>query len=210
MTWLPKDARWRKWYRQKLYYVTCDTLGMPATKEGSYRAANEWWESKKVELDANAHPRTHPGIQEELERRRDWARQNDPELAQELTRRIERLGGADDGEAVELALTPDLDERIKEFESLGWVIPPNTSRVFLDGLLGDGRVFKARRDRPSPKIPEDRTVKAQVARYLEIHRAAVRSEGTSVAEYDLASRYLREFEAWLKPETPIDSIDADR
>jgi len=145
-----------------------------------------------------------------MERRRDWSRQNDPDLAGELNSRLERLDKADDEEAVELALTPDLDERIKDLRDLGWVIPPDTSRIFLDGILGDGRVFKARHARPAPKIPQDRTVGAQVARYLELQRAGVRSGHPSVSEYDLIARYVGEFEKWLKPESPIDSIGADR
>jgi integrase len=209
MTWEPSRARWRKMHRGKVYVVFCTTLGVPATKQQSYVAANEWWETKRAELDAN-HPTRHPHIQAEMERRRDWARQNDPDLAEEMNTRLDRLGKADEEEAVELALTPDLDDRIKDLRDLGWVIPPDTSRIFLDGLLGDGRVFKARHARPSPNIPKDRTVGAQVVRYLELQRAGVRSGHPSVSEYDLIARFVGEFEKWLKPESPIDSIDADR
>jgi hypothetical protein len=51
MTWDGKDARWRKWYQHKLHVVSCLKLGVPGTKEQSYRAANSWWIAKKKELD---------------------------------------------------------------------------------------------------------------------------------------------------------------
>jgi hypothetical protein len=130
-----------------------------------------------------------------------------------LTARLDRLYRTGEEESIELALTPDLDERIEALKDLGFVIPPGISKVFLDGLLGDGRVFKARHERPTPAIPHDRTVKAQVAHYLENQRAIARSEsGHSVAEYDLIARFIGVFEKWLEQGgcPAIDGINADR
>jgi integrase len=213
MTWEGSKSRWRKMHKGKMFFVTCESLGVPASKQQSYLAANAWWEAKKAELAAIPPPRKHPVIQEELKRRRDWAMAKDPGLAEELTARLDRLDRTGDDEAIELALTPDLDDRIEALKDLGFVIPPGISKVFLDGLLGDGRVFKARHERPTPSIPQDRTVKAQVARYLDNQRAIARSEsGHSVAEYDLIARFVGAFEKWLeKGGCPaIDGIDADK
>jgi integrase len=210
MTWDGKDARWRKWYKKTLYVISCAALGVPPNKEQSYRAANAWWVAKKRELDAISPPPRHPGIADELSRRRDWARQNDPGLAEELTERLARLDVSEDEAAVELALTPDLDERIEALRSLGIDIPASISRVFLDGIIGDVRVFRARNARPSPKIPQDRTVGAQVEKFLEYQRARVKSGKPSVAEYDLIARYVGEFRDWMRPDSSVDAIDVDK
>jgi integrase len=51
LTWDPKNRRWRKYYKGKRYVVSCQQLGGPETKEGSYQAANAWWAEKKAEID---------------------------------------------------------------------------------------------------------------------------------------------------------------
>src|SRR5262245_38005647 len=57
MTWDKNRSRWFKHYRNKHYVVSCRALremGLPvedATKDGSRRAANLWWERKKAEID---------------------------------------------------------------------------------------------------------------------------------------------------------------
>jgi hypothetical protein len=59
MSWEPTRARWWKQYRGKRYLVSCKQLGTPATKEQSYRAANEWWARKRAEVDGDrAEPTT--------------------------------------------------------------------------------------------------------------------------------------------------------
>jgi integrase len=52
MNWVPKTRRWKKMYLGTLYSVSCRQLGTPATKEGSWRAANGWWETQQREIDA--------------------------------------------------------------------------------------------------------------------------------------------------------------
>ena len=47
MTWIPDSRRWTKFHRGKRYFVSCRQLGVPETKEASWRAANEWWERTK-------------------------------------------------------------------------------------------------------------------------------------------------------------------
>ena len=57
---------WRKTVQgHPPFRVTCEELGLHRfdwTKEGSYRAANAWWERRLVEL-------THPSPEEELRNR---------------------------------------------------------------------------------------------------------------------------------------------
>lgn len=54
MTWEPAPRRWRKMYRGQVFTVSAQSLNVSDSKEGSYRAANEWWQQKKAEIDAQA------------------------------------------------------------------------------------------------------------------------------------------------------------
>src|ERR1700710_1195194 len=47
MTWYAEARRWRKCVKGKWYAVSCKQLGVPETKEASWRAANEWWERQE-------------------------------------------------------------------------------------------------------------------------------------------------------------------
>jgi integrase len=49
MTWVPASRRWTKKFNGKWYAVSCRKLGVPETKEGSWRAANAWWERQQAE-----------------------------------------------------------------------------------------------------------------------------------------------------------------
>ena len=51
MTWKPETGRWRKMHRGKWYSVSCKQLGVPETKEASWRAANAWWEQQQELAD---------------------------------------------------------------------------------------------------------------------------------------------------------------
>lgn len=50
MTWEKARCRWRKMHKGRVYTVSCDQLGMPATKDASWQAANAWWLRKAQEL----------------------------------------------------------------------------------------------------------------------------------------------------------------
>lgn len=51
MTWVPETRRWTKFHRGKRYFVSCRQLGVPETKDASWRAANEWWGRQKDILE---------------------------------------------------------------------------------------------------------------------------------------------------------------
>lgn len=44
--------RWRRMYRGVRYVVSCRQLGAPEGKTASQTAANEWWRTKKAEVDS--------------------------------------------------------------------------------------------------------------------------------------------------------------
>src|SRR5262249_48767942 len=56
MAWIPSRRGWMKEYQGKKYAVSCRQLGVPETKDGSYQAANQWWQQKKAEIDAANRP----------------------------------------------------------------------------------------------------------------------------------------------------------
>lgn len=47
MTWVPNGRRWRKVHKGRAFVVSCRQLGVPETKEASWKAANAWWESQQ-------------------------------------------------------------------------------------------------------------------------------------------------------------------
>ncbi|MDR3582533.1 MAG: tyrosine-type recombinase/integrase [Candidatus Pacebacteria bacterium] len=54
MSWMPRERRWKKMHRGKVYVVSCRHLGTPETKEGSWKEANEWWAATKAEAEKPA------------------------------------------------------------------------------------------------------------------------------------------------------------
>ena len=48
-------------HRGKLYVVSCRQLGVPETKEASWRAANEWWEQQQGIADLRPKTTGWPG-----------------------------------------------------------------------------------------------------------------------------------------------------
>jgi hypothetical protein len=65
MGYIRSRKGWYKKYQGQLYQVSCKQLGVPPTKDQSMTAANEWWEAKRAEIDAQekaatakAHPRS--------------------------------------------------------------------------------------------------------------------------------------------------------
>src|SRR5262249_45490245 len=51
MTWVTDRRRWTKKHKGKMYAVSPQALGVEATKEASYQAANAWWIRKRAEID---------------------------------------------------------------------------------------------------------------------------------------------------------------
>src|SRR4051812_35798456 len=55
MTWVASGRRWTKKHNGVWYAISCRKLGVPETKDASWKAANAWWEAKLQEL-GNAPP----------------------------------------------------------------------------------------------------------------------------------------------------------
>jgi hypothetical protein len=54
MSWVASTRRWKKMFRGKMHVVSCRQLGVPETKEASWRAANQWWEQEEKLADIPA------------------------------------------------------------------------------------------------------------------------------------------------------------
>ena len=64
--------------------------------------------------------------------------------------------------------------------------------------------------RTSARLPTDRTIGAQVDRYLALERVRTESDQLSISEFDTIRRCLHAFRDHVGKSNPIDSLDADR
>ena len=122
MTWDFDNRRWRKLHRGRRYVVSCRQLGVPETKEASFRAANEWWERKLAEVEALQPPSPHQPVVDELRRREAWSRRHDPGSAGLLAAEIREVSGLGEGE-----LHPSLARE-------GYLGSPSARAVWADRL----------------------------------------------------------------------------
>jgi integrase len=92
MTWVPGARRWTKKHNGKWYAISCRKLGVPETKEASWRAANDWWENQQRTID------TAPPCEEDLRANaiRVWSMVQDWKVLDEESREhlVDSLVGA--------------------------------------------------------------------------------------------------------------------
>lgn len=74
MTWNAAQKRWFKKHKKKHYAVSCKQLEeafpdefVSASKEGSFKAANAWWQAKLQEAESNAESKPSPEWQEAID-----------------------------------------------------------------------------------------------------------------------------------------------
>jgi integrase len=192
LTWEQSTHRWKKVYKGRSYTVSCKALGVPPTKLESYQAANEWWAIKRTEIDGNAPP--HPNAQhlDLLSQRLAWAQAHGrQELARSLEDKIETVRSDDTGE---------LNGNINPFD-----VPS----VVVD--LIEGATWKERLDGENISLtPPDRTVGAQVDRYLALERVRAQSDQLSISEFDTIRRCLHAFRDHIGKSNNVAILDADR
>jgi integrase len=189
MTWDKSKQRWKKLYKGGWHRVTCTELGCPPTKEDSYQAANAWWQKRLAEVNRTVEL-TSPSwfrarVQEQLERRRDWARDyGDDALAEAVGRSLEHFHSHPEIPA----------EALKE-------------RYLPYGLLWSDRFA---RSRTGPAVPSDRSVGGLIDRYLAGEQARVASGGLSVPAFANCRRSLLALRDWAGADTAVADIDVDR
>jgi integrase len=195
MTWEPRKDRWRKIYKGQLYTISCYRLGVPSTKEASYKAANAWWLAKKTEIDG-----AEPGsdVIKELEKRRDWC----------------LLRG-------ELSQAVDYDAAISEVR--GWraddvhihaaqqQISLPISDVWQRITMPSPEVWRDRIERDRPEsIPDDQTIRGQAERWLAGQEVKVKAGALAPGTLRNNVDCLTHFRKFLGDILPVTSIDEER
>jgi len=192
LTWEQSTHRWKKVYKGRSYTVSCRALGVPPTKLESYQAANDWWATKRIEIDGN--PPAHPNAQhlDLLSKRLAWAQAHgQKDLVQSLDEKIDEVRSDQTGELN------------------GLVDPFDLPSVVLD--LIDNATWKERLSGESVNaIPTDRTVGAQVDRFLALEQVRTESDQLSVSEFDTIRRCLHAFRDYVGKANPVTSLDADQ
>jgi integrase len=67
MSWNASRSRWEKMFKGTRFYWYPDRHGQPPSKEGSWRAANDFWRNRKTELDQLGR-QPKPGSPEAVQR----------------------------------------------------------------------------------------------------------------------------------------------
>jgi|SRR5271166_5254682 len=195
MTWEPRKDRWRKIYKGKLYTVSCYRLGVPPTKEASYKAANAWWLAKRAEIEGN-HPLSYHI--EELERRRDWCRL-----------RGENRQAADYDDAIS-EVRGWRPEDIR-FDKLQQQISLPVSEVWQRIATPSPEVWQDRIERDRPEsIPEEGTIRGQAVRWLAGQEVKVKAGALAPGTLRNNSDCLAHFRSFVGDLSPVTNIDEDR
>ena len=185
MTWEGSKHRWRKMYKGKMYTISCEALGCPASKLESYQQANQWWKAKKTEIDGLRPPSPFPQQVKVLELQRAWLQSKGyaTEFVADIIKKIE-AGEIDDPAVINHFIAPNEV----------W------AQVWADRLT---------RDKPQP-VPQDRTIGFQIKEYLDLLLTKHKAGEIGVDEYELTRGCLEVFKTWIGSDTLIDKLDADK
>jgi len=170
----------------KVYTITCEALGVPGTKQASYRAANSWWEAKVAEIAHSRKVRDQPFVLD-IRRRLDWAAEKGREdLADHLRGQLAEakiLTNSTTGSPIEsdeqqerisdqYITSPDLEERLRGLEDLGVKGLRNLTPIVLDKIIGDRRIWDDRlRQARRPVVSEEKSIKTLAGRWLDKEQA---------------------------------------
>lgn len=180
MTWNVKQARWFIKYRKKQYTVSPGALKTAPTKEASAKAANDWWEAKKQELDKQV---THkPAIL--------------PPLSPEEVDRLRAIHpGITDSE---LAPVIREEQEAREAQRL------RTKAFWAEADAAD-RLYAAHKR----KVQAGATVAANVKDFLETKKRSITLNEVTKDRWDSLRTSLEQFRDWIGGETHLESIDEE-
>jgi integrase len=183
MSWDPAQLRWCKTYKSQRYTVACSVLGAPATKEGSYQKANEWWVAKRAEVDSAGTPA--PRV----------------------------LTGADALALVALRVDPSQWDAFAKGWEPGKLAEHLDKLLAVRDLLirepltpeATAVVSKA----PEPEAAADRTVRAFAERFLTSQKVRADNGVLSPARAAVNRTLLTQhFVPYLGPDSPVSAVDA--
>jgi len=188
MSWDGKRGRWAKMFRGQRFTVACSVLGVPATKEASYQAANEWWRKKRAQIEGDK-PASDP-IREVL--------------ADHLQRPIAEQGEWENRLA---DFASAIDQFQAEHRENGY------SREEQTRILGKERLRQVEEDLNQrifnePSIPTDKTVGAYAGRWHKLQSEQVQAGTLTPDRCSNNQTCLSHFTAYARTSAPVESIDA--
>jgi hypothetical protein len=193
MSWIAKTATWMKEYKKKKYAVSCRQLGAPATKEGSYQLANQWWERRKAQIDGYATPPTPP----------------QPGTPEAIHKVLEAWAGVpiQPGSLEEKATILDMMEGYK-------TLPPETRSAVQQAILGPERVAQLQAQvhavLDAPPAPPGRSVQVQADGWNRQQQGRVAAGQLSPDRADANRNALAHFLSFTGPHADVDTLDAPR
>jgi integrase len=218
MAWIPSRRGWMKEYKGKKYAVSCLQLGAPETKDGSYQAANQWWQQKKAEIDAASRPAPRTPLPlEDLAAAAlgsppadffdnllaFWSRWNTNgaiphDSPREMAERD--LKEIIQGTIVEL-LKQSVVEGTPLLEGLAEHLPPARLQQLESAVKGM---------RGEPSAPADRAVKTHAGAWLAMQQALVAAGQLTPDRCANNGTCLAHFQTFLGPDSDVAIIDASR
>jgi hypothetical protein len=180
MTWNAKQQRWFTKYRKKQYTVSPKVLGAAPTKEGSVQAANDWWKTKRAEIDkaAEAAPAPLPPVPDDV---------------------VERLKALHPD-----ATQPEL-EGIIRYEQEAREDERQRRQAFWAEEDAKDRMYAERKR----KMEAGATVSANVKDFLETKKRDITLNEVTKDRWDSLRTGLEQFRDWFGAERPLDDITED-
>lgn len=178
MTYVPSQKRWTKWYRGKVFSVSCKQLGTSPGKEASWLAANSWWTAKQAELDAQ-----------------EQQAKPDPKWTAIVTG-LEASG-------VQVQSRADLFQGLAEILSRAEV-----PQAFINAVLGEQRTKQIDNTINGlfGTVEASRQVGEQVESWLSVLRASVQAGNFKPGRFASYKTHIGKFRNWLGNDTAIDAL----
>jgi integrase len=207
MNWEARHSRWHRMHQGVRYRVTCAELGVPPTREGSWKAANDWWRNRMAEVTAARRPHPHQEQLNELAERLAYAKAHglDEEipLIEEDTRAAQQLLPQDDN----LVVPADVAGFLETLRAIGCIIPEGMEPAVLRELAPSTRLW-ADRFRRQTEPGEDRTLGHWADRWFaglveKIEKGIRATGGLSTCKV-----MVQEFKDLCGRQTPLEGLDA--
>ncbi|MBY0588852.1 site-specific integrase [bacterium] len=209
MSWISSKARWSKMHRGERFIVSCRQLETEPTKEASWKAANEWWTNKLVEIEARPPaPHPHQETLDLLMKRKTWAvthgQLDEANLIAEQIAKVQKLEETDDSETEWPAVA------IEVAKLFGVDVPSDLDPTAAQQIFGNGKVWQDRLQRDGTNLPPpDRTVGHLVDRWVKEQQKRVTARQLSPDRADNNRICLFHFRDFLHAGSPVDVIDAN-
>ncbi len=196
------NYRWVKMFRGHRYRVSCDDLKSPRTKEGSYQAANDWWQSQLARLRVETIDPERAEQLDALALKLSYAANHAPELVPALEATQQHIRQEPPGEII-LDDDTTIRKNLDMARMMGIVVPPDLDPTILQQLFGDRRLWTERLSRVR-KTEKDKTISYQLDKFLTEQRQ--QQKPATHKELALYLKRLMSTEIWTA-ETSAETID---